>query len=123
MPLGPDMPVLKRLTLSQGGLAQFHDSDVPIHYIAALELVRGSVRGNHSHRIKEEHVYVMQGELELIVQEVESGERAQVRIRTGDLAIIEPGVAHAFRVIHEGTAIEFAPTRFDPSDVHRHALI
>ena len=125
--LAPDpqmaLPALKRLMLTQGELAQFHDSELPIHYIAALELREGGVRGNHYHQTKVEHVYLMRGEIELIAEEMASGERAEVVMQAGDLAIIQPGVAHAFRVRQPGVAIEFAPTRFNPSDVHRHNLI
>jgi mannose-6-phosphate isomerase-like protein (cupin superfamily) len=119
---GLDAPALKRLLLPQGELAQFHDSDVAIRYIAGLELTPGSVRGNHYHQIKVEHLYVMQGELELVAQEMRSGDLVQVLMKPGDLAIIQPDVAHAFRILQPGSAVEFAPTRFDPTDVHRHQL-
>ncbi len=125
--LTPDLqttlPALKRLMLTQGELAQFHDSDVAVHYIAALELTESGVRGNHYHLTKVEHVYLMRGEMDLIAQEMKSGERVEVVIQAGDLAVIQPGVAHAFRVREPGVAIEFAPTRFDPSDIHRYSLI
>jgi mannose-6-phosphate isomerase-like protein (cupin superfamily) len=119
---GVELPVLKRLILPQGMLAQFHDSEEPARYIAALELVTGTVRGNHHHHTKVEHVYLMRGALELIAEDVETGQRTQLAMKPGDLVVIQPGVAHAFRVIQEGVAIEFAPTRFDPADSHRHVV-
>lgn len=120
---GADLPAIKRLVLPQGELAQFHDSGLPIHYIAALELRTGTVRGNHYHVVKVEHVYLMHGQLELIVQEPGSNHQTTVTIDAGDLVVIQPGVVHAFRVTEPGVAIEFAPTRFDPADVHRVQLI
>jgi len=117
------LPVLKRLMLTQGELAQFHDSDLSVHYIAALELREGSVRGNHYHQTKVEHVYLMRGEIELIALEMKSGERVEVVMQAGDLVVIQPGVAHAFRIRQPGLAVEFAGTRFDPSDIHRHSLL
>jgi mannose-6-phosphate isomerase-like protein (cupin superfamily) len=120
---GVELPLLKRLTLPQGELAQFHDADLPMRYIAALELVAGTVRGNHYHTVKVEHVYVIRGALDVIAEEVLSGERLEVRIQPGDLVRIQPGVAHAFRAIESGEAVEFAPTRFDAADIHRHPLI
>jgi len=119
---GGELPALKRLALPQGELSQFHDSEAPIHYIASLELTAGTIRGNHYHLAKVEHVYVMRGVLELIVQEMETGEQATVPMEAGDLVVIQPRVAHALRVLREGVAIEFAPTLFDPTDVHRHPL-
>jgi dTDP-4-dehydrorhamnose 3,5-epimerase-like enzyme len=109
--------------LSQGELAQCHDSELGIHYLAALELKQHSVRGNHLHHTKVEHLYLMRGEIELVAQEMASGELAQLVLQAGDLAIIQPGVAHAFKVLQSGFALEFAPTRFDPADIHPHPLI
>ena len=116
------MPTLKRLKLLQGELAQIHDSELPIHYIAALELKDGGVRGNHFHRIKVEHTYVMRGELELVACDPATGHQLNLSMREGALVVIQPGIAHAFRTVRSGLAIEFAPTVFDPADVHKHAL-
>ena len=119
---GVELPQLKRLVLPQGNLAQFHDSSEPVHYLAALDLVSGTVRGNHHHHIKVEHVYLMRGKLQLVAEDLETGEPTESAMEPGDLVVIQPGVAHAFRVMQEGVAIEFAPTRFDPADIHQHAL-
>ena len=120
---GVDLPSLKRLVLPQGELAQFHDSETPAHYIAAIELVAGTVRGNHYHDSKVEHVYLMRGEMELVARRMATGEQVGVEMEPGDLAIIQPGVAHALRILQPGVAIEFAPGRFDPADIHRFELI
>ncbi len=120
---GPELPALKRLLLPQGELAQFHDGALPIHYIAALELKKGAVRGNHVHLRKIEHMYVTRGELEVVGQAMDTGELAQLLVHAGDLVVIQPGVAHAFRILQGGVAIEFSPTRFDPADIQRHPLI
>lgn len=122
-PGGPELPKLKRLALPQGELAQFHDSDVPVHYIAALELVTHSVRGNHYHHTKVEYAYLMRGAVELTFQDMASGERATLEMRAGDLVVIQPGVAHAYRTVEPGVGIEFAPTRFDLEDIHRVQLV
>ena len=120
---GGAMPAMKRLKLAQGDLAQFHDADTPIHYIASLDLVAGTVRGNHVHRAKLEHLYLLRGELELILEDLETGERDTVRLVAGDRAVIQPGVAHAYRVLQGGVAVEFAPQRFDPDDTRPHKVV
>jgi mannose-6-phosphate isomerase-like protein (cupin superfamily) len=120
---GSELPVLKRLLLPQGELAQFHNGAPPIHYIAALELRTGGVRGNHFHLKKIEHMYVTRGKLEVVAQDMDTREQGQLVVHAGDLMIIQPGVAHAFRTLQGGVAIEFSPTRFDPADIHRHLLI
>jgi mannose-6-phosphate isomerase-like protein (cupin superfamily) len=122
LPLGPDAPVLKRLMLPQGELAQFYDAEEGIRYIACIELLPGQVRGNHYHKVKEELVYVIQGEVLLSVADIDSKARASVALRAGDLAVIETRIAHALQTVQRGQAIEFSVARFDPADIHRYPL-
>jgi mannose-6-phosphate isomerase-like protein (cupin superfamily) len=115
-PLGADAPALRRLLLPQGELAQFYDADKPIRYMAFLELRPGRLRGNHYHKLKEELLYIIQGELSLLVQDTLNGTRDSVPLRAGDLALIRCGVAHALLAAAPRQAIEFSPARFDPAD-------
>jgi uncharacterized RmlC-like cupin family protein len=119
----PDSRTLKRLLLPQGELAQFYDGDEGIRYIAQIELQAGSIRGNHYHKVKQEWVYVMGGELTLVVEDLESKARESTPLLGGDLAFIQTGVVHALQVTKSGQAIEFSTSRFDPADIYRHKLI
>lgn len=116
-------PALKRLLLPQGELAQFHDGDPVVHYIAAIQLKSDTVRGNHYHDEKQEWIYVLSGEMLLVVKDLESGEREQLPLAPGDLVYIAPRVAHAMQVLTPGFAIEFSPNRYNPADTFRTALI
>ena len=118
LPVGPGAPPVKRLFLPQGELAQFHDADEGIRYLAFIELLPGQVRGNHYHKVKEERVYVIRGEILLVVADIDSEARASVSLRAGDLALIQIGVAHAYQTVAPGQAIEFSPTRFNPADTY-----
>ena len=113
---GPDAPMLKRLLLPQGELAQVHDSEEGIRYLAFIETRSGSVRGNHYHKIKEERIYVLQGELLVLVEDVETKARASVPLRTGELLLIQTVVAHLLQTVEPGQAIEFSKARFNPAD-------
>ena len=119
LPLGPDVPNLRRLPLPQGELAQFYNADEGIRYIAFIELLPGQARGNHYHKVKEELVYVIRGEVLLRVADVHSQARASVDLRAGDLAVIRTGIAHALQPAEPGQAIEFSTSRFDPADIHQ----
>lgn len=127
-PSGPDAPALKRLLLPQGELAQVHDADEGMRYLAFIELKPGTVRGNHFHRHKKEFIYIIKGTIDLVVEDIDTDTGAAgrvivtIRLEAGDLAVIEAGVAHALRVVEPGHAIEFSPSRFDAADTHRHAL-
>src|ERR1051325_6336404 len=85
----PDSRTLKRLMLPQGELAQFYDGDEGIRYIAQIELQAGSVRGNHFHKIKNEWVYMMSGEVTLIVEDLDSRVQESEKLSAGDLAFIQ----------------------------------
>lgn len=118
----PDLPTLKRLALPQGELAQLYDGDEGIRYLAWIELKPGSLRGNHYHRRKAEFFYLLAGEVELALQDLESGEQARLTLAVGELVFLSPGIVHAYRPLTAGHAIEFSPVRFDPADTFRHPL-
>ena len=109
--------------LPQGELAHFYDGPEGIQYLAFLDLRAGAVRGNHYHKQKHELLYLISGEVLLIVQDLESKDRASLSLQAGDLAIIPTGIAHAIETRQTGHAIEFSPARFDAADVHRFSLI
>ena len=119
LPLEPEAPALRRLLLPQGELAQIYNADQGIRYIAFIELLPGQVRGNHYHKVKEELVYVIRGEVLLSVADIETKASASVALRAGDLAVIRVGVAHALSPMEPGQAIEFSGARFDAADIYK----
>ena len=119
LPVAADAPTVKRLLLPQGELAQFYDAHDGMRYLAFIELRAGTVRGNHYHKVKEEWLYVMRGEVVLMVQDMDSKARESVPLRAGDLVVIPTGIAHVLQVVSPGQAVEFSPARFDPLDIHR----
>jgi quercetin dioxygenase-like cupin family protein len=118
-----DAPPLKRLALAKGELAQIHDGEPGIRYVALIELRPGCVRGNHYHRAKEELIYVITGELVLAVEDPQTRERALLTMSAGDLAFIPIEVAHALQPLHPGHAVELSPTPFDEADIHPYPLL
>jgi|SRR5215831_11179983 len=118
-----DEPILKRLMLPQGELAQLYDSEQGIRYIAHIELRAGSVRGNHYHKVKQEYVYMLSGRVSLVLEAAETTHRETCEMKQGDLALIQPGIAHALQVNQSGQAVEFSPNRFDAGDIYRLKLV
>ncbi|HWX21245.1 MAG TPA: cupin domain-containing protein [Candidatus Binatia bacterium] len=121
-PSGADAPRLKRLLLPQGELAQFYDGEEGIRYIAMIQLRPGNPRGNHYHKVKQEFLYLMEGEVLLLVEDLETRQRASVPLHGGDLAFIPTRIAHALQVLQPGFAVEFSAARFDPADIYRMML-
>jgi uncharacterized RmlC-like cupin family protein len=121
-PGASNSPLLKRLILPQGELAQFYDGSEPIHCIAFIELKAGTQRGNHFHKQKLEWIYLISGEFLLRAEHLETHERQSLTVRPGDLINIRTGIAHVLDVQQSGQAIEFSPARFDPGDTYRYAV-
>jgi mannose-6-phosphate isomerase-like protein (cupin superfamily) len=118
-----EAPRLKRLMLSQGELAQVHDGEPGIQYLACLELRKDTARGNHYHKAKNEFLYLLTGKVLLVVENIETKERTAISVAAGDLLFIPVQIAHGFRTIESGLGIEFSMSPFDPVDIYSFPLI
>ena len=119
----PEATAPKRLLLAQGELANFYDHPQGIRYLAFLELRPGGIRGNHFHRKKLEHLYLISGRLLLGAKENVDGELISIPMEAGDLVTIEPGICHAFEPREVGQAIEFSPRTFDSADIYKTRIL
>ncbi len=122
IPTSPDAPLQRRVSLPQGELVQLVNGLDGIRYLAAIELLSGTVRGNHYHHAKRETVYLMCGAVRLTALDLDSGERLEIDLVAGDLVQIFPRVAHALRVTSAGWGVELAPDPLDPADTVKHPL-
>ena len=114
--------ICARIQSPRGEMAVLSDGATPIRHLAYIELRAGRLRGNHYHKLRHEYCYLICGELDLTLLHLESGERAIVRMRTGDMAIIAPGIAHALTPTTQGHAVEYAAEPFDAADVFPHQV-
>jgi len=121
-PPRPGSAGVKRLFLKQGELAQFYDGEEGMHYMAFVALRPQSLRGNHYHKCKREWLYLIDGELSLLLENIGSRERIVLELHAGDLTLIEPRIAHTLLPKQPGQAIEFSPIRFDPADIYPYTL-
>jgi mannose-6-phosphate isomerase-like protein (cupin superfamily) len=78
----------------------------------------GQERGHHYHDKKTERFYVLTGELELSVKELESSSSKKLIVRAGNRLTIAPGVAHAFRSLMYAQILEYSPDPYDPTDTY-----
>jgi len=120
---GQVLPPLKRLILPQGELAQILNGEPAIRFLAWIDLPEGGIRGNHVHHRKQEYLYLIAGELRLTLEDIATGERAELSLKAGDRVHIPPGIAHALWPVRAGHALEFAPDPLDPADTSPHRLI
>lgn len=119
----PSDPSRRRLMLPQGELALLHNSEDPICYLAWIELKPGVLRGNHYHRVKREHLYLIQGTARVCLLDLETQERLELQINAGDLILIEPGIAHVIESQESSHAVEYSPVPMDIGDTYRHVVV
>lgn len=79
-------------------------------------------RGHHYHEKKAEQLYVISGELELLLEDLETSERRAFTVRGGTRITIPPRIAHAYHSHTYSQVLEYSPDPYDPSDTHPHRV-
>jgi mannose-6-phosphate isomerase-like protein (cupin superfamily) len=62
-----------------------------------IETAAQQVRGNHYHKETRELFFIISGEIEVMIDNLLSGEHLEMLIGEGDVFIIEPYELHTFR--------------------------
>jgi mannose-6-phosphate isomerase-like protein (cupin superfamily) len=75
-------------------------------------------RGHHYHKKKTERFYVLTGELELSVKDLEGSSSKKLIVRAGNRLSIGPRVAHVFRSLNYSQVLEYSPDPYDPTDTY-----
>jgi mannose-6-phosphate isomerase-like protein (cupin superfamily) len=78
----------------------------------------GQERGHHYHERKIERFYVLTGELELSLKDIETLDIKRLKVKAGDRLIISPRVAHAFRSLRYSQVLEYSPEPYNPTDTY-----
>ena len=107
----------KRLLQDRGELALIADGQ-PFRHLGYFSLNPGEkfFRGGHYHKVKTEHFYVISGELEVSLVDLETDEETTIRLRSGHRVEIRPMCAHRFRAIERAQVIEYYDALYDPED-------
>jgi len=97
--------------------------DEPINFITILYMAPGSVKGNHFHKKKIEHITVLRGEVQVRLKDLGSGQEKVIPLQIGQTITIFPNVAHALQAIDDVQFLEVSPQSFDPADIFPEVLI
>jgi mannose-6-phosphate isomerase-like protein (cupin superfamily) len=112
----------RRIFSAKGEMAQIlNRTDEAFRNLVYWELdstKTGQERGHHYHDKKTERFYVLTGELELSVKELESSSSKKLIVRAGNRLTIPPRVAHAFRSLMYAQVLEYSPDPYDPNDTY-----
>ncbi len=83
----------------------------------------GTVRGNHYHRDSHELVFIVEGEVEVVLQDVNNeDDRETVILKGGEGIEIQTFVLHTMRYLAPTVQISLLDRAFDPSNPDLHTL-
>ena len=112
----------RRIFSAKGEMAQIlNRTDEAFKNLVYWELdstKTGQERGHHYHDKKTERFYILTGELELLVKELESSSSKKLIVKAGNRLTIAPRVAHAFRSLMYAQVLEYSPDPYDPTDTY-----
>lgn len=115
-PLAAPLVDAGRILTPSGELAPLTTGQT-IRFVAYVEFAaRGVVRANHYHLARSEWLYCIGGRAEARFLDLDTGEAAEHTLETGDLVLVRPRCAHAYRALERVQAIEFADLPYDGAD-------
>ena len=82
-------------------------------------------RGNHYHTRLREMVFMIEGEVQVSIEHVQTGAKREITLRQGDMITIDPYELHTFRTQSRGSWLNFLSEPFDHNnpDVFRRDAI
>ena len=126
LPIGGPDEAERRIYSEKGEMAQIinreDDSFRQIVYWDIDSPRTGVDRGHHYHLTKTDRLYVISGEVELLLEDPQTGEKTTAKLKTGDRVLIAPGIAHAVRSLTYAQVLEYAPDPYDPADTYPYKL-
>jgi mannose-6-phosphate isomerase-like protein (cupin superfamily) len=127
LPMEGDNSSERRTFSGKGEMAQiFNRTNEAFRHLVYWELdsvKSGQERGHHYHERKIEHFYVLTGELELSLKDLEGFDNKRLLVKAGNRLAISPRVAHAFRSLTYSQVLEYSPEPYDPSDTHPYQVV
>jgi len=127
LPMEGDNNLERRTFSEKGEMAQIlNRTNEAFKHLVYWELdsaKSGQERGHHYHERKIERFYILVGELELSLIDLESSDSEKLLVKAGNRVAISPKVAHTFRSLTYSQVLEYSPEPYDPSDTHPYKVV
>jgi len=127
LPMGGNNSLERRIFSEKGEMAQIlNRTDETFRQLVYWELDSTNSdqeRGHHCHERRIERIYVLTGELELLLKDIDSSDSKKVIIKAGNRVTIGPRVAHAYRSLMYSQVLEYSPEPYDPIDTYPHKVV
>lgn len=78
-----------------------------INHVGLITFSKGSVRGNHYHKLSKQYSYTLSGTFRVHVARIDSlNDVEEIILNEGEIIIIEPGIVHVFEAITDAVMID-----------------
>jgi mannose-6-phosphate isomerase-like protein (cupin superfamily) len=127
LPIGGNNNLERRIFSEKGERAQIlNRADEGFKQLVYWELDStkpDQERGHHCHERRIERIYVLTGELELLLKDIESSDSEKVIIKAGNRVTISPRIAHAYRSLMYSQVLEYSPEPYDSTDTYPYKVV
>jgi UDP-2-acetamido-2,6-beta-L-arabino-hexul-4-ose reductase len=117
LPMTKDVPGQKRWEEERGAFVQIMYREEARH-LAIFEIRQGFSRGNHYHNRKEEVFYLFRGRLRALFIDMDTLEKEEKTVETGDKIKVKPRCGHTFHGLEDTLVVEYSPQVFEKEDTY-----
>jgi dTDP-4-dehydrorhamnose 3,5-epimerase-like enzyme len=87
-----------------------------------IETRAHEVRGNHYHKETRELFFIISGEIDIVVDDLNSGKHFELSVTKGDMFVIEPFELHTFKTKTDAQWINMLSKPVDPQNPDFHQV-
>ncbi len=113
-----EIPGAKRWEEERGEFVQVAYQEAMRH-LAAFEIRKGFLRGNHYHKKKEEIFYVFRGKIKALFLDMDTLQKEEKILAKGDKIRVRPYCGHLFYGLEDAFVIEYSPQVYDKEDSYK----
>jgi len=114
------LPYMTILDERGGFLGITQESWAEVNFI---ETRANQVRGNHYHKETRELFFIISGEIDVVIHDLNSGKHLEVLVSKGDVFIIEPYELHTFHTRTEAQWLNMLSKPVDPQNPDFHQVV
>ena len=115
IPVTKEVPGEKRWEEEKGVFVQIMYREEARH-LAIFEIRKGFSRGSHYHKRKEEIFYIFRGRLKAVFIDMDTLERAERTVETGDKIRLKLRCGHTFFGLEDALVVEYSPQVYEKED-------
>ena len=115
LPVTKDVPGEKRWEEERGAFVQIMYREEARH-LAIFEIRKGFSRGSHYHNRKEEIFYLFRGKLRALFVDMDTSEKEERIVETGDKIRLKPRCGHTFYGLEDTLVVEYSLQFYEKGD-------